>query len=143
MVALLKDDERLRNERRKAQEARERYSRQAMGMDSSGTVMYGRPTPIRRNSAEGGDSFSGTSYPSSPYATNLYTHRSSSFNEGLHGGSGKDFVQPANQEEEQIQMQIALAESQREVSPKTDEETIVYILVSFCFVGRRRRTSTS
>ena len=115
LVALLKDDERLRNERRKAQEARERYSRQAMGMDSSGAVTYGRPanvTAIRRNSAEGGDSFGGSAYP---YTTGPTPHRSSSFNENLHQASGKDFVQPTNQEEEQLQMQIALAESQRDV----------------------------
>ncbi|CAF1360634.1 unnamed protein product [Adineta ricciae] len=114
LVALLKDDERLRNERRKAQEARERFSRQAMGMDSSGAVTYARPansTSMRRNSAEGGDSFGTTSYP---YTTNSITHRSSSFNDNLHAAAGKDFVQPANQEEEQLQMQIALAESQRE-----------------------------
>ncbi|CAF3676152.1 unnamed protein product [Adineta steineri] len=118
LVALLKDDERLRNERRKAQEARERYSRQAMGMDSTGAVTYGRPTTatsVRRNSAEGGDSFGAMSYPY-PSAT---THRSSSFNENLHQATTKDFVQPTNQEEEHLQMQIALAESQRDAE---DEE---------------------
>ena len=116
LVALLKDDERLRNERRKAQEARERYSRQAMGIDSAGAVQYGRvtsATSIRRNSAEGGDNFNGSSQP---YTTNSNTYRSSSFNENLHTATTKDFVQPNNQEEEQLQMQIALAESQREVS---------------------------
>jgi epsin len=124
LVALLKDDERLRNERRKAQEARERYSRQAMGMDSTGAVTYGRTTSstaVRRNSAEGGDGFSGASYLAnhnnpSPYTTNTSAHRSSSFNENLHAASSKEFVQPTNVEEEQLQMQIALAESQRDVS---------------------------
>ena len=122
LVALLKDDERLRNERRKAQEARERYSRQAMGMDSTGCVTYGRAassTSVRRNSAEGGDGFSGSSHLSNAntFSTNP-NNRSSSFNENLHTATTKDFVQPSNQEEEQLQMQIALAESQREVSLK-------------------------
>jgi epsin len=116
LVALLKDDERLRNERRKAQDARERYSRQAMGIDSAGGVQYGRvpaSTAMRRNSSEGGDNFSGSSYP---YTTPSTAHRSSSFNENLHQATRKDFGQPTNQEEEQLQMQIAMAESQREVS---------------------------
>lgn len=119
LVALLKDDERLRNERRKAQEARERYARQAMGMDSSGAITYGRPTnstSMRRNSAEGGDHFGATPYSSTPYASNTNTVRSSSVNSNLHATSTKDFAQPTNQEEEQLQMQIAMAESQREVS---------------------------
>jgi hypothetical protein len=87
-------------------------------MDSTGTVTYGRPTglsTVRRNSAEGGDSFGSTAYPSYSYASNSNTHRSSSFNDNLHSAATKDFVQPTNQEEEQLQMQIALAESQREV----------------------------
>lgn len=118
MVALLKDDERLRNERRKAQEARERYSRQAMGMDSNGSVTYGRTTTsMRRNSIEGSDPYGGGAYTSS-HGTNPYsnTYRSTSYNDSLHAATGRDFVQPASQEEEQLQMQIALAESQREVS---------------------------
>jgi epsin len=129
LVALLKDDERLRNERRKAQDARERYSRQAMGIDSAGGVQYGRvasATSIRRNSAEGGDNFNGTSYP---FTTNPPAHRSSSFNENLHQATTKDFVQPTNQEEEQLQMQIALAESQREVS--LDKKTTKLIILYF------------
>lgn len=119
LVALLKDDERLRNERRKAQEARERYSRQAMGMDSTGAVTYGRTTSstsVRRNSAEGADAFSSASTylsGSNTFSSNS-NNRSSSFNENLHSATSKDFVQPSNQEEEQLQMQIALAESQRE-----------------------------
>jgi epsin len=120
LVALLKDDERLRNERRKAQEARERYGRQAMmGMDSNGAVTYARTatSPIRRNSLEGSDPYGGTSHLSNnnpnQYPT---TYRSTSYNDSLHAAPVRDFVQPASQEEEQLQMQIALAESQREVS---------------------------
>jgi epsin len=127
LVALLKDDERLRNERRKAQDARERYSRQAIGMDSSGAVTYGRTTgatTVRRNSAEGGDSFGGMSYPSHPYGASSGAPRSSSFNDNLHTASGQDFGQPNNQEEEQLQMQIALAESQREVSFDEENEEV-------------------
>ncbi|CAF0907797.1 unnamed protein product [Rotaria sordida] len=122
LVALLKDDERLRNERRKAQEARERYVRQAMGMDSNGSVTYGRSTTssMRRNSIEGSDPYGGTSYSSShntnPYST---TGRSTSYNDSLHTATGRDFGQPTSQEEEQLQMQIAMAESQREAE---DEE---------------------
>ena len=114
LVALLRDDERLRNERRKAQDARERYSRLAMGMDSSGAVTYGRTTSstsVRRNSAESAD----PSYFPPPH------YRSSSFSENLHSAAAKDFGLPSNAEEEQLQMQIALAESQREV--KTNERT--------------------
>lgn len=125
LVALLKDDERLRNERRKAQDARERYSRQAIGMDSAGTVTYGRSTgaaTVRRNSAEGGDSFGSITYPANSYASNTNTHRSSSFNDNLHAATTKDFGQPTNQEEEQLQMQIALAESQREVCLITENK---------------------
>ncbi|CAF1659994.1 unnamed protein product [Adineta ricciae] len=117
LVALLKDDERLRNERRKAQEARERYVRQAMGMDSHGSVSYGRTTTsVRRNSLEGSDTYGGASYLSGNHTSQ---NRSTSYNDGLHAAASKDFGQPANQEEEQLQMQIALAESQREAE---DEE---------------------
>ncbi|CAF3002917.1 unnamed protein product [Rotaria socialis] len=114
LVALLKDDERLRNERRKAQEGRERYVRQAMGMDSNGSVTYGRAaaTAMRRNSIESSDPYGGASNSSTnPYAT---TYRSTSYNDSLHTAPIRDFVQPTSQEEEQLQMQIALAESQRE-----------------------------
>jgi len=122
LVALLKDDERLRNERRKAQEARERYSRQAVGMDSSGTVTYGRPaTGIRRNSTENVDSLGRAPYPVHPFSTNSNTTRSTSFTDNLHAIAGKEFVQPSNQEEENLQMQIALAESQREVEIENDK----------------------
>lgn len=119
LVALLKDDDRLRTERRKAQEARERYARQAIGMDSTGTVVYGRATSssaIRRNSAENGDGYGGGLYPSNAFGTYSSAQRSSSFNDNLHAASTRDFGQPSNQEEEQLQMQIALAESQREVN---------------------------
>ena len=87
-------------------------------MDSTGAVTYGRQTTttVRRNSAEGGDSFGGTTYPTHPYGNTSGAHRSSSFNDNLHAATTKDFVLPTNQEEEQLQMQIALAESQREVS---------------------------
>lgn len=125
LVALLKDDDRLRSERRKAQEARERYSRQAIGMDSTGNVVYGRTTSssaIRRNSAENTDSFAGGLYPSNAYGTYSSAQRSSSFNDNLHAASTRDFGQPSNQEEEQLQMQIAMAESQREVSVEKGEK---------------------
>ncbi|CAF0759454.1 unnamed protein product [Adineta steineri] len=123
LIALLKDDERLRNERRKAQDGRERYVRQAMGMDSNGSVTYGRTTTssMRRNSIEGSDPYGGASYLSGQNA-NQYpsTNRSTSYNDSLHAASGgKNFGQPSTQEEEQLQMQIALAESQREAE---DEE---------------------
>lgn len=125
LVALLKDDERLRNERRKAQEARERYVRQAMGMDSNGSVTYGRTTTstMRRNSIEGSDPYGAASY-SSGYNTNQYpsANRSTSYNDRLSTMMGKEFVLPASQEEEQLQMQIALAESQREVRVLTEEK---------------------
>ena len=125
LVALLKDDDRLRSERRKAQEARERYSRQAIGMDSTGTVVYGRATSssaIRRNSAENTDSFAGSLYPSNTYGAHSGAQRSSSFNDNLHAATTRDFGLPSNQEEEQLQMQIALAESQREVSVEKERE---------------------
>jgi epsin len=116
LVALLKDDERLRNERRKAQEGRERYVRQAIGMDSNGAVTYGRPTTatMRRNSIEGSDPYGGASYLSGQNTATAY--RSTSYNDSLHTATVRGFVQPSSQEEEQLQMQIALAESQREVS---------------------------
>ncbi|CAF1012431.1 unnamed protein product [Didymodactylos carnosus] len=114
-LSLLKDDERLKNERRKAQEGRNNYYQQAMGMDSNGAVTYGRQSStVRRNSTNdisqiGGDYMSGNNYMS-----NTNTVRSSSFNDGIHTQVKKEFVQPLNQEEENLQMQIALAESQRE-----------------------------
>ena len=143
LVALLKDDERLRNERRKAQEARERYSRQAMGMDSSGVVTYGRTassTSVRRNSAEGGDGLAGSSYLASSNNFNAFpNNRSTSFNDNLHAVAGKEFVQPSNQEEEQLQMQIAMAESQREVRRWLRNE----LDRSCSSIGRSRRKATS
>jgi len=100
-------------------------------MDSTGTITYGRPTSattVRRNSAEGGDSFGGITYPSNPYGMNTTVHRSSSFSDNLHAVATKEFVQPTNQEEEQLQMQIALAESQREVNLDKKNEKIIIIL---------------
>jgi epsin len=143
LVALLKDDERLRNERRKAQEARQRYVRQAMGMDSNGSVTYGRPA-ARRNSTEGSDPYGGASYLSgqnaSPYQS---TYRSTSYNDSLHSASGRDFVQPSSQEEEQLQMQIALAESQREVGLNLETKQSKILPLFFFLTGGGRRTSTS
>ena len=146
LVALLKDDERLRNERRKAQDARQRYVRQAMGMDSTGSVTYGRSTStsMRRNSIEGSDPYGGASLSSgqnpNPYST---AYRSTSYNDSLHSATGKDFVQPASQEEEQLQMQIAIAESQREVSEWSRDEKCSHRFFFLSFTGRRSRTSTS
>ena len=144
LVALLKDDERLRNERRKAHEARERYSRQAMGMDSTGAVTYGRTTSatsVRRNSAEGGDGLAGASYLSNNNASNAFpTNRSSSFNDNLHAATGKDFVRPLNQEEEQLQMQIALAESERDVSASTRKAAA---LQSVLFLSRLKMNNVA
>lgn len=90
-----------------------------MGMDSNGSVTYGRSTAsMRRNSIEGSDPYAGSSYLSG-HNSNQYssTYRSTSYNDSLHAAAtGREFVQPSSQEEEQLQMQIALAESQREVS---------------------------
>lgn len=120
LVALLKDDEHLRNERRKAQEGRRRYDSQAIGMDSNGSVTYGRTTrgsSMRRNSIEGSDSYGAAGYMSSQGASSYPTaSRSTSYNDNLRGALKGDFAVPASQEEEQLQMQIAMAESQREVS---------------------------
>ncbi|CAF0768189.1 unnamed protein product [Didymodactylos carnosus] len=115
LVSLLKDDERLKNERRKAQEGRNNYYQQAMGMDSNGAITYGRQTaPVRRNSTND-ITQANSDYPSNNnYMSNTNTVRSSSFNDGINTHTKKEFVQPTNQEEEQLQMQIALAESQRE-----------------------------
>jgi hypothetical protein len=71
---------------------------------------------MRRNSIEGSDPYGGASYlPGHNTSQYPSTNRSTSYNDSLHAATGRDFVQPASQEEEQLQMQIALAESQREV----------------------------
>ena len=116
LVTLLKDDERLRNERRKAQEARRQYVRQTIGMDSNGSVTYGHMTTstMRRNSFEGNEPSYLPNHDTNSYSTTAF--RSTSYNDRLHATEHGDFIQPNSQEEEQLQMQIALAESQREVS---------------------------
>jgi hypothetical protein len=124
LMSLLKDDERLCNERRKAQEGRQRYVRQALGMNVNDPATFGRTSagaPIRRKSIECADVHGGPSYLSDHH--NISHHavasstalRSTSYNDNLRTAGTKGFVMPASQEEEQLQMQIALAESQREV----------------------------
>lgn len=116
LVALIKDDERLRHERRKAQEGHERFIKQTGGMDSRATVAYdisNSTTSVRRSSMEGHGRPIGA-YGSTPSVHGIAT-RSTSYNDNLRPAPRPDFVIPTTQEEEQLQMQIALAESQREV----------------------------
>ena len=86
---------------------------------------------MRRNSTEGGDRFWWNHYPSDPYANIqlhiVHHHLMIIFMQQLQ----ERFCSTNNQEEEQLQMQIALAESQREVSLNEIEKKIMICIFIF------------
>lgn len=100
LVALLKDDERLKNERTKALKAKERFAQNASGFGSDGSI----DGPTHRDSPSWRTETDGAS------AT------------GMAGGSGPraagpleiEYVRPQTVGEEELQLQLAMAMSREE-----------------------------
>lgn len=102
LVALLKDDERLKNERTKALKAKERFAQNASGFGSDGSI----DGPTHRDSPSWRTETDGAS------ATG-----------GVGGGSGGsraagpleiEYVRPQTVGEEELQLQLAMAMSREE-----------------------------
>ncbi|XP_069122939.1 epsin-2-like isoform X2 [Argopecten irradians] len=112
LVALLKDDERLRNERAKALKAKERFAQSAMGIGSDNKIKYGAGSPSLETSSGGyadpyggatGDALSGGSETSSPTEGT-----------GRRLSTDVEYARPSSVGEEEIQLQLALAMSKEE-----------------------------
>lgn len=108
LVALLKDDERLRNERAKALKAKERFAQNAMGIGSDDKVRYGSPS---LSSGAGGYSDpyggGGTESVHSDTSSPVDVRRRST---EMHA----EYARPSSAGEEEIQLQLALAMSKEE-----------------------------
>lgn len=108
LVALLKDDERLRNERAKALKAKERFAQNAMGIGSDDKVHYGRGSPSLSSGAGGySDPYGGGGSDS------LHSDTSSPV-DVRHSSLHADYARPSSAGEEEIQLQLALAMSKEE-----------------------------
>ncbi|KAK2172492.1 hypothetical protein NP493_956g00023 [Ridgeia piscesae] len=98
LVALLKDDERLKAERMKALKAKERFAQNTMGIGSSGVVVHGSTSPPLQTISE--------SYRGDPY------RRDSAASPPLN--AELEAVRPSTAGEEELQLQLALAMSKEE-----------------------------
>ncbi|CAG2186368.1 EPN [Mytilus edulis] len=111
LVALLKDDERLRNERAKALKAKERFAQNAMGIGSDDKVRYGRGSPSLSTGAGGGgytDPYGGGS------ESGVHSDASSPVEVRRRSGDMVEYARPSSAGEEEIQLQLALAMSKEE-----------------------------
>ncbi|XP_062575834.1 epsin-2-like isoform X1 [Saccostrea cucullata] len=106
LVALLKDDERLRNERAKALKAKERFAQNAMGIGSNDKVRYGAGSPSLQTSSGGySDPYggAGTTTNGGDSPTRVRRH-----------SKDVEYARPSSVGEEEIQLQLALAMSKEE-----------------------------
>ncbi|XP_022315431.1 epsin-2-like isoform X2 [Crassostrea virginica] len=107
LVALLKDDERLRNERAKALKAKERFAQNAMGIGSDDKVRYGAGSPSLQTSSGGySDPYGGAGTTAS--TTNGESTRQ------RRNSTDVEYARPSSVGEEEIQLQLALAMSKEE-----------------------------
>lgn len=97
LVSLLKDDERLRNERAKALKAKERFAQNSMGIGSSGPTS---PAGMSRSQSDYLDTFRTSSAGDSPSADPANPEMES--------------ARPTTLGEEELQLQLALAMSKEE-----------------------------
>lgn len=110
LVSLLREDERLKQERIKAHKARERYSQNAMGISSDNKITY-----IQNNRA--GGSMMGVSLKTGgnyydPYGGAQATASSLATSSSL--SPDLEAVRPSDVTEEELQVNLALALSQQE-----------------------------
>lgn len=114
LVSLLKDDERLKNERTKALKAKERFAQNASGFGSDGSIDGPTPGSHHRDSPSGG----------------WRTETDGAMRTGGSGGSGGggaaaaggagagpleiEYVRPQTVGEEELQLQLAMAMSREE-----------------------------
>ncbi|KAK3091727.1 hypothetical protein FSP39_022206 [Pinctada imbricata] len=106
LVGLLKDDERLKNERAKALKAKERFAQNAMGIGSNDKVRHGSSSPSLQSGAGGySDPYGGAT------GSNV---ESPSDDKGGRTSTDIEYARPASVGEEEIQLQLALAMSKEE-----------------------------
>lgn len=109
LVSLLKDDERLRNERAKALKAKERFAQNAMGIGSDDKVKYGRGSPSLSAGAGGySDPYGGGGSES------VHSDASSPVDMRRRSTDLAEYARPSSAGEEEIQLQLALAMSKEE-----------------------------
>uniref|UniRef100_A0A0L8FPC7 ENTH domain-containing protein n=1 Tax=Octopus bimaculoides TaxID=37653 RepID=A0A0L8FPC7_OCTBM len=102
LVSLLKDDERLRNERAKALKAKERFAQNAMGIGSNNKIQYETGSPNLPH-----EGFSDTHVGATGYNDNSPTQR-------RRLSSDLESARPSSLGEEELQLQLALAMSKEE-----------------------------
>lgn len=108
LVALLKDDERLRNERAKALKAKERFAQNAMGIGSNDKVRYGAGSPSLQTSS------GGYSDPYGGAGTTTTTTTNGESTRQRRNSTDVEYARPSSVGEEEIQLQLALAMSKEE-----------------------------
>lgn len=107
MVSLLKDDERLKNERARAFKAKERFARTASGFGSDGSIdgpSRDRDTPVWPESDR----------PAVLAAQAAQAAAAASSASAAAGGSDIESVRPQTVGEEELQLQLAIAMSREE-----------------------------
>ncbi|KAL5017855.1 hypothetical protein ScPMuIL_003577 [Solemya velum] len=110
LVLLLKDDERLKNERVKSLKAKEWFAQNAMGIGSDNKVRYGTSSPGLSES----EGHAGGGY-TDPYGGAMATgYNESSSPVKRRGSSEMEQVRPSSAGEEELQLQLALAMSKEE-----------------------------
>ncbi|XP_048758202.1 epsin-2-like isoform X3 [Ostrea edulis] len=113
LVALLKDDERLRNERAKALKAKERFAQNAMGIGSNDKIRYGAGSPSLQTSSGGySDPYGGAGTTPPPTTTTTTTNGDSP--RPRRNSTDVEYARPSSVGEEEIQLQLALAMSKEE-----------------------------
>ncbi|KAK7113584.1 epsin-1-like isoform X2 [Littorina saxatilis] len=114
LVALLSDDERLKNERAKALKAKERFAQNAMGVGSAGTAPPGGSGRMRMSPTLQAGSAGSAGY-SDPYGGSMTGYNDSSPGSGSGGTTSEmENARPVSAGEEELQLQLALAMSKEE-----------------------------
>ncbi|KRX49186.1 Epsin-2 [Trichinella murrelli] len=121
LVSLLKDEERLKNERTRAQIARKRFTQNGMGISCDGSCQSLSGQQAFGNGAGRFSDpllFCGTGFS--------HTHASRHLDSGLRGDSHLEECRPSSLGEEELQLRIALAiskeEAQKEENARRDDD---------------------
>jgi epsin len=109
LVALIRDDDRFKQERQKALKARERYAQNAMGISSDNKITYGTSGNPGRYS--GTSTKTGGNY-SDPYGVNTHERLGSAGDASL--SADLEAVRPSDVGEEDLQVQLAIMLSEQE-----------------------------
>ncbi|KRZ34325.1 Epsin-2, partial [Trichinella pseudospiralis] len=133
LVSLLKDEERLKNERTRAQIARKRFTQNGMGISCDGSKCQSVKALSGQQALEMEQvdirihSFSvAPVFPTSFIKPCQYTHASRHLDSGLRGDSHLEECRPSSLGEEELQLRIALAiskeEAQKEENARRDDD---------------------